>query len=241
MTNWIICLTQNNLDLTKQAVRSFLAQDIGDIRLFIFDNGSTDGTGAWLRAALEPEQVVVSYGSKHRSVAQCWNKGLRMLFKTTDRVLVCNNDVVLNPATYSSLVFLSTATLGPDYPLATAVGVSDVSQFLLPTMDKPPRPHPDFSCFLVWKHFYEEVGEFDEAFTPAFCEDNDYHCRIKKHGLEAYCFDIPFYHVGSATVKTASPEDQQRIQKAADANRAYFKQKWGFEVGSPEYEEFFKS
>ena len=104
---------------------------------------------------------------------------------------------------------------------------------------KPPsdnkRPHPDFSCYLIRREVWAKVGEFDEGFTRAFCEDGDYDMRMWKAGIRGECIDLPYYHYGSATVKLAGVKEQRAIQKAADVSRKHFESKWGFAMASPEY------
>ena len=39
-------------------------------------------------------------------------------------------------------------------------------------------------CFMITKAIYDEVGPFDEWFSPAFCEDTDYWHRAWQLGIE---------------------------------------------------------
>lgn len=96
------------------------------------------------------------------------------------------------------------------------------------------RPHPDFSCFLIRRECWERVGQFDERIN-AYCGDGDYHLRMHRAGVHAYCLPIPFTHIASGTAKAASPELVVELAREADEDRATFKQKWGFTVGSEEY------
>jgi len=252
MSNWILCLTKNNLNLTRNAVRTFLAQDIGDIKILIIDDHSTDGTLHWAQSV--PVMVIPRFG--HSGVAAAWNLGLEIIFKSNDHALVVNNDVELRPDTYRWLVregggFVTAVGSNDRTKIQQPMEAVDVSDaqysgpmpppdevyvpqpFPAPTAE--PRPHPDFSCYLIRKELYEEVGPFDENYKGAYAEDGDYHLRMHQAGVEAICLDLPFYHIGAGTLKNASPEDQERIQKQAGRNRAYLKQKFGVGIGSPEY------
>jgi GT2 family glycosyltransferase len=243
--NWILTLTKDNLALTKEAIRTFRAQDIGDVKILVIDNESKDSTPNFLNS--QPDLFVI-FNRPWKSVAASWNQGLNWLFNRkwadgntplapmADYALVVNNDVELRPDTYRRLV-----EDGGEF--VTAVGTRDPSKIgkgAFPFVFYPPepkniRPHPDFSCFLIRRTLYHKVGAFDEHFTPAFCEDGDYDLRMYKAGIRAYCLDLPFLHHGSATVKNASADEARRICKAADRNREYFKEKWGFEIGSEKY------
>jgi len=240
--NWILCLTKNNLNLTRNAVRTFKAQDIGDIRILIIDDDSTDGTLQWAQSV--PVMAIPRF--KSSGVAAMWNLGLGIILADNDHALVVNNDVELRPDTYRWL-------LEDGGGFVTAVG-SNNREKIQPIQremgagsfysDPDPdhtRPHPDFSCYLIRKETYETVGPFDEHFKTAFCEDWDYHVRLHKAGITAHCIDLPFLHLSSQTVRNSSPKEQEAIYRQAKANRGYFREKWGVEGGTEEYYALFKS
>jgi len=234
--NWVLCLTKNNLNLTRNAVETFKAQAIGNIRILIIDDDSTDGTLQWAQSV--PVMAMPKFG--HSGVAAMWNLGLGIIFQSNDHALVVNNDVELRPDTYHRL-------LADGGGFVTAVGSNDRTKITpddagcLSVPSGETRPHPDFSCYLIRKETYEKVGPFDENFKTAFCEDWDYHVRLHKAGIEAHCIDLPFLHLSSQTVRNSSPKEQERIYTQAKANRVYFKEKWGVEGGTEEYYALFKS
>jgi len=243
--NYIICPVRNNLELTKKAVRTFRAQDIGDVEIVVVNNDSTDGTMQWLDGQ---DDLIVIHFTPPMSVAFSWNRALEFVFKEGAKyALVVNNDVELRPDTYRLLV-----EDGGEF--VTAVGVRDKKKIEPRAWEnKPPdiqdypfqpypkpdpkakRPHPDFSCFLIRKSLYEKVGPFDENFKIAFCEDGDYDLRMYTAGVRAYCIDLPYLHHGSMTVKNAEVEEVRRIQAQAEKNREYFYKKHGVHMGSEAY------
>lgn len=222
--NWILVPIRNGLHLTKAAHRTFVAQDIPTAVCYI-DNGSTDGSAQWLGSL---PNVAVFFNAPPRGVAASWNQGLSWLFANGHKqVLVANNDVELRPDTYSTL-------LQEDAPFVTAVGVGD-REMLLPEHKRGVRPHPDFSAYLIRRDCWDKVGPFDENFKGAYAEDADYHLRMHRAGIKAYCIGLPFYHVACGTIKSATKEEGEAISQLAEANRAYFREKYGFDVGSEEY------
>jgi hypothetical protein len=84
------------------------------------------------------------------------------------------------------------------------------------------------------------VGRFDEEFEIAYCEDNDYHVRMHMAGIKAVGIDLPFLHHGAQTVKSSEPGERRMIERAADANRERFEEKWGCRPGTPAYESLFQ-
>ncbi len=227
--NFILTICRNNLALTKNAVRSFLAQDIGDLKLLLIDNACTDGTAPWI--ATTPHYSM--HFTEQQSVAYCWNQGLRWLFgEGAERVLVANNDVELHRETYGLL-----ADDGGDF--VTAVGVNTREQMTDVTLwQNNKRPNPDFSCFLIRKPLFDRI-QFDERYKIAFGEDCDMHVRLHRAGIRAECLGVPFYHVGSATVKNSDPREKERIGKQAELNRELFFRTYGQRIGTPGYDKLF--
>ena len=229
MFNPIICPVRNNLNLTRKAIRTFKAQDIyGGVYTLVINNDSTDGTSEYLSTERDISQM---YFHPPLSVAASWNRALTFVFRAgASYALVVNNDVELRSDTYRLLV-------EDGGGFVTAVGRRDWPE--PGPMSTEKRPHPDFSCFLIRKEIYEKVGPFDEQFLVAYAEDWDYHVRLHKAGITAYCIDLPFLHHGAQTIKMADLAEVRKIQIQAEKNREYFKKKWGFSGGSPEYYRFF--
>ncbi len=226
--NPVIMLCRNALELTKQAVRSVLEQDI-PVHLHIVNNKSTDGTEEWLdESGIEHTDFDPPLG-----VSSGWNYALVNAFRIADHCLVVNNDIYLKPSNYREL-------LEDGGEFVTGVSVDNM-EALNGEWRKSPRPHPDFSNFLIRRSVWENVGAFDERFSPAYYEDNDYHIRMHQAGVEAYTIGIPFYHYASGTLKFASEADSFKIRQAADISREKFFAKWKCYPGTPEYDALFRA
>lgn len=229
--NWIVVPVRNSLHFTKGALPTFLAQDIGNVRVLLLDNDSTDGTGAWARAQ---NDVLYWHRRPPLSVAASWNLCLKWLFgeQRQERVLVSNNDVLLRPDTYRLLV-------EDGGQFVTATGVNSLEQMNQTPEPWKKRPNPDFSCFVIRKECYQKVGPMDESYAGGYVEDCDYHVRMHRAGVLAHSIGLPFLHYASGTIKSATPEEQNRIQKAAEVNRKRFFDKYGCYPGTKEYEGLF--
>lgn len=230
--NWIIMPIWNCQHLTRDAIASCLEQDISDIRvLCVLDKGS-DGVAHWLRTLHPQVQVIEMPGC---GVSKAWNAALSHVFDRGEAAaaLVVNSDVRLRADAYRRLY--------EDGGLfVTCVGTSSGAKFPggEPSLDRI-RPHPDFSCFLIRRECWQSIGPFD-AGMRIYCSDGDYHLRMHRAGVSAYCLDLPFWHYASGTLKQAEPEDRERILKQAQADREAFKRKWGVEMGSGAYYELFE-
>lgn len=217
------------MTLTRKALKTFKAQDIGEVMIIVINNASTDGTNEFLQTQRD---VATMYFDPPLSVAESWNRALTFVFKAgAEYAFVVNNDTELRSDAYRLLV-------EDGGGFVTAVGTRDPEKIKPPYSVPNPeakRDHPDFSAFLIRREVYERVGPFDECFKIAFCEDASYHVRMHRAGVHAYCLDLPFLHHGSMTIKNAELSEVRKIQAQAEKNRALFKKMYGFEVGSPEY------
>lgn len=218
--------------MTERAVRSALVQDIGDVRVVVIGNGCVDGTVEHIRAKFWGDARVIIIAHSMRSLNWVWNRAIEHAMNNGEQyVLIINNDVELRTDTYRLLV--------DDGGLfVTGVSVGDAVECT--TADPSSRsPHPDFSCFLIRKECWQRVGRFDERFF-AYCSDLGYHLRMHRAGVEAYSIAVPFYHERSSTIRLASNELRDELQRRADHDRVLFKEKWGVAAGSPEYMAMFE-
>ena len=234
MSGSIITVARNNLQLTKQAVRTAMEQDV-PCEVLVIDNCSTDGTIDWLKT----RDVARFFNQVQLSLAACWNQALKILWRIgCEEALVVNNDVELRPDTYRLLRAL-------ELPFVTCISVRDHKHLGVrgdrdeEMLLKSGNPHLDFSCFMIRREVTDQVGWFDASYYPAFCEDNDYHVRMHRAGIRAVAVNLPFLHHGSQTIRTAEAGERERIQRGAGANRERFREKYGCLPGTLQYEGLF--
>lgn len=224
----VLMLTRNNLELTKKAVQSVLRQRIRATP-WVVDNGSTDGTVAWAN-----ELGILLDASPHNDgVSAGWNQGLNRLFLRMkhDHVLVVGNDTVLPEYLYGAL-------LSYEVPFVTGVAVDQMPSQVIPER-MPLTENPDFSCFLIRREAWNQVGPFNERFVH-YCGDTDMHVRAHRLGLPLYKANVPYYHERSSTMNNASPQDQAVIRAQAEADRGQFRAIYGCVPGDPEYAKLFE-
>jgi GT2 family glycosyltransferase len=95
---------------------------------------------------------------------------------------------------------------------------------------------PDFACFMISWEAWKCVGRFDENFTPAYFEDNDYHRRINLAGMEGCSVNTaPYYHYGSQTQNAVATAPVVHPD-AFVQNRIYYTIKWGGEPGMESFD-----
>jgi GT2 family glycosyltransferase len=98
-----VVLGWNLRDETEACGRSLLEQGYDGLRLLFVDNGSTDGSPAFLRSRF-PDAEVIELG-ENRGIAAGYNAGLeRALAIGADYALILNNDTLFAPGMLSALV-----------------------------------------------------------------------------------------------------------------------------------------
>lgn len=223
----MLILTHNCLELTKKCVESASSQDI-TTTVIVYDNNSTDGTQEWL---IDNHVGGVVY-PENAGVSKPWNDGLLLLFRGFDHVLVLNNDTIIPPWFYSSL-------LDYNVPFVTGVSVNTMDAIAEPQPKKQLVEAPDFSAFLIRKEAWDLVGPFDEDMV-SYASDNDWHVRAHRAGLNLWNAGVHFYHERSSTIKQADKREQRELCLQADADREVFRSKYGCLPWEDKYRELFK-
>ena len=233
--NPVLILTHNCLELTKRCIESIRAQDTSDVKIFVLDNGSTDGTIDWIYSQ---KDIYTFLRLENDGVSAGWNRLLGILFHCkphglhkagwcAEHVLVVNNDTILAPWTYRKM-------LEYDAPFVTGVSYTDLDAVMSSeNMGSGPTPGPDFSCFLIRRDCWENVGPFDENMVH-YCSDVDYDIRARKAGIMLQNSHIKFYHERSSTIRL-SPDCAAIHEQSAKDHEA-FRAKYGVLPGQPGYE-----
>lgn len=174
-----------------------------------------------------------------QSVSASWNIGTRQaIFEGYTHILIINDDVVIGPYTVDHLVNIMNDN--PDIGVITGTDYrwsyspDEMRGLEFPGHTDDITNGPDFACFMITPESYEAIGEFDEEFSPAYFEDNDYTYR-------AYLIDRPavrslngaFYHYGSQTQNSTGK--QIVPPKQFLRNKKRYIEKWG---GEPDHELF---
>ena len=155
-------------------------------------------------------------------LAKAWNIGLKELFKINDYVVVTGLDQSLYKDTIPNLIDFANK-----YPEA---GIWSATNSTWDNKEKKRNiTHGDgsFSFFIIHKKTFENVGDFDENFIPAYFEDNDY---LERAWLKGYkplqSSESVYFHITQGTVKYGN-EIKKQYPIFMQKNLEYFIQKWG--------------
>ena len=187
--------TLNRADLLLPTIDKYL-KDFKEKDIHIIDNGNQN-----LSHLEENEQVYVHNQKENIGVAASWNKLCKIIFAKHDWALLLNDDVYLGYTNSRVNMCIE----------MSEVGIVQ-SEF-------------NWSVLLINKDLYEEIGEFDEGFFPAYFEDSDYMYRLKLKGLlhEVNHWLNPIDVKVSQTYEKA-PE---LVNLAMRFNRQRYIDKWG--------------
>lgn len=176
-----------------------------------------EGLSEWGDVGIMPEN----------NVSMGWNRAIgRLIEKGCDYVIVPNLDVVAKSNCIDNLV--AYAESNRDTILVWTATQWNDPDIEAATEEPGHNPHPHFSFFMVDNRLFEEVGEFDENFRPAYNEDLDMHWRIRLAGYDAVgVLSARFFHHGSRAIAEDELLGRQNNVTHA-ANDAYFRAKWGY-------------
>jgi GT2 family glycosyltransferase/glycosyltransferase involved in cell wall biosynthesis/tetratricopeptide (TPR) repeat protein len=242
----LIVLCCNELDVTRLCVESALRHTRAPYELIFINNGSTDGTGAYLDGLVgrpDPERVVVIHNAENRGYPAGVNQGLAAARGAY--LVLLNNDVVLTAGWLERLVRCAVRA-GPNVGL-----VGPVTNYAPPPQLVQPG-YPDLGgldtfaaarateyagqvlagprltgfCLLVTRAVFEWVGQLDEGFGLGFFDDDDLCLRARRSGYRlVVALDCYVHHFGSRTFRGLGVNTAQQLADNLDRYRA----KWGAE------------
>lgn len=166
----------------------------------------------------------------NRPLSQAWNEMAMQAFdEGCDYALICNDDILFSPDCIDAMVRVhqelnseGVVMVTPNNIMLELASPEDILTYRLPEGTPGSHSdHPNFSCYLIARDFFEKVGFFDENFIPAWYEDNDSHYRSILLGYREVCTNLaPMIHYGG--VATSMMENPN----SADSH-AYYIKKWG--------------
>lgn len=227
----------NNWKMTWDALCDASNQDGVKSQVLLIDNGSDEEgrVSSHYQTMINPGTLLWQHNPPLPSLAATWNAALDFVWDGGgEEALVINNDVRIHPKTYGALsdamrmhdgLFVSAVAVGQDQWPTDPMGWSDS------------KGGPDFSCFLISRVCHSKY-RFDEAFTPAYCEDVDFHRRMMLggDGERIFGINVPYRHFGSGTIQSMTAEKQEKLAKAIGAgSRRHYEEKWGGPVNDEKY------
>lgn len=163
---------------------------------------------------LMPYVAWLNIEPKNLGTCASWNAMIRWGLSNHDAVLILGDDVQITEPTGVKKIKAAVAS-----DLKKMRSISGLG----------------FSGFVMTKHVWDTVGKFDEGIWPAYFEDNDYHLRARKAGIEFEDIEVQFTHVGSGSLRRWKEWENWNAVVAFPINATRYLMKWG---GTPGQEKF---
>jgi GT2 family glycosyltransferase len=239
----IVVVTNDGLPFTRLCLESLLAHTAdSDFELIVVDNGSVDGTPAYLAKLVERDaRVRVALNGRNMGFASACNQGLG--FAGGEHLVLLNNDTMVPPGWLGRLLdHLRNPGVGLVGPVTNRIGneaeiVTDYRTWgdFLAFARQRAEEHagewlevktPAMFCLGMRRQTHLQLGPLDERYEVGLLEDDDYAERACQAGYQLRCVeDVVVHHFGEASFgRLVSGGEYSRILRA---NQERYAQKWG--------------
>jgi len=239
----VVVVSHERLALTRLCVESVLANSgRAPFELIVVDNGSRDGTRAYLRTlARRFGNVVLVLGDENRGFAAAANRGLALAHG--ELLVLLNNDAIVAPQWLERLAaHAAVPEVGLVGPVTNrigneaevAVGYETYGSFLAEAARRARErdgerfelPMPAMFCLALRRDVHDRLGPLDEEYGLGLLEDDDYAERARRAGYRLVCAeDVLVHHFGEGSFGELYADGSHGELLAA--NRARFERKWG--------------
>lgn len=237
----IVILTFNQLEFTKECLKSIQRHTPEPHEMIFVDNGSTDGTVPWLKSQAGGAGTIrIIENSKNLGFAKGCNQGIEA--SRGEFIMLLNNDVIVTEGWLGGMLVClrhdgNTGIVGPmtnnisgtqKVPEAPYEDVSAIDSFAGDFRSRysqrriPQRRIVGF-CMLFRRELVERIGLLDESFGSGNFEDDDFCLRSELEGFRNFVAgDVFIHHAGSATFKGNKID----FANAMTGNMKLFNDKW---------------
>ncbi len=239
----IVVVTHNGLTFSRLCLETVLAHTEGhDFELIVVDNGSDDGTRAYLSKLAEGDaRVRVLINGRNMGFAPACNQGLGLALG--EHLVLLNNDTMVAPGWLSGLLpHLRNPGVGLVGPVTNRIGneaevETDYRTWgeFLEFARQRSKEHPGewlevrtpaMFCLAMRRQTYQHLGPLDERYEVGLLEDDDYAERAREAGYQQRCIeDTVVHHFGEASFgKLVAGGEYTRILQT---NQQRYAEKWG--------------
>lgn len=225
----VVVPVRNNLHLTQKFFQSFKSTNYFDkeqIKLLFIDDGSTDGTGEWLKDVESKHSwVEVLTHEESKGVCTSWNDGLKWAeANDADYIAILNNDIefysngcmrALKEVLDSDqgVMWTSPETCYDPKAKVAKKGRRHFEQLLYRGSK---TSYIVGCCFMLPRKALDIIGYFDEQFQIRYYEDLDYINRILQAGKKVRMAtgNLIFHDRGSTSTKVSGGETNKGLYDA---------------------------
>ena len=221
----IIILCQNKLAMTKQCLESIYKHSKVEFGIFILDNSSVDNTKKFLSENYSNrDNATIYFSDKNLGCVGGRNKAWELLSdvrKDIEYIIFLDNDQLVEENWLSH--HLSVLNRGYDIiaPEAWQVGHS-----FLPikhnTQLSEPFHYLGCGGMMVKKKVIDNIGLFDNRFSPSYFEDPDFSFRASDASYRlGWSFNAKILHLGTTNISNDTDKKQRFLNSLQK-----FREKW---------------
>lgn len=209
---YAIVLNWNGLSFLRESMEALLNQDYDELHVLFVDNGSSDGSAAFIRDNFPKVEIIAFEKNRGFEIPNNIAMG-QAISQGADYILLLNNDVVLERNAISELVqagesdpnigALGSVQLRYSDPsqVVSAGGTIDWKRCIIRFNQIMPQRNQEVqfmsgAVFMVKRSVIDRVGMLDEEYY-FYGEDADWSTRIIRHGYKIVCVatSIARHHV----------------------------------------------
>ena len=241
----IVVVTHDGLVFNRLCLESVLTNTVErDFELIVVDNGSTDGTPAYLAALAERDaRVRVLLNGRNAGFAPACNQGLGLA--GGEYLVLLNNDAMVPTGWLGGLLaHLRNPGVGLVGPVTNRIGNEaevptdyrtwgEFVEFARRRAEEHPGEWlevraPAMFCLAMRRQTYLRIGPLDERYEVGLLEDDDYADRARGAGYQLRCVEhVAVHHFGEASFgRLVAGGEYSRILRA---NQQRYAEKWGRE------------
>lgn len=189
----VIIPTFNSLPTLKKLIASIYKHTKGQFQVYVIEDGQNDKTIKWLYGLKKP--LSVHCHIQNKGIATSWNDGLQLAMDDyCTHFAILNDDVELCKDWWKD---------------CQQVFKDNVHMVCL----DQPSPIPLTGWFFILdRECIENIGLFDEQFSPFCGEDHDYWLRFQQSGMKYAKVSLDIKHGGSTTVKKLDSELYKQVR-----------------------------
>lgn len=238
----IVVLTHNQLQFTQACLQGIEKNTAyPNYEVLIVDNGSSDGTVAFLREYVsERMNYRLICNPENRGFAAGNNIGIRRA--SGDYVVLLNNDTYPAPGWLGNLVYplIRNPRIGLAGPVTNNIGNEARIEIAYRNMSEMAEQaalytqahrgkrlllhNIAFFCAAIARRVITKIGLLDEGFTMGFFEDDDYCRRARAAGFQIVVAEDSFVHHHLSASFNLLGEQKEKIFQG---NKRLYEEKWG--------------
>lgn len=242
----IIIPVFNQLNYTKQCIDRIRSNTPGPFEIIVVNNGSTDGTKEYLDS-LQSGEFKIQHLNENTGFINACNQGAKLA--TGEFLVFLNNDTLPEDGWLEALISametipnvgaVGAKLVYPDGKLQEAGSLvfSDSTPWNFGKGDDAEKPQYNYiretpyssaACLLIPRKLFEQIGGFDQRYSPAYWEDVDLAFEVRKRGFKViYQPAARIIHFEGITGGTNVNSGYKKYQVR---NQEIFREKWAAEL-----------